>query len=67
MKHRQLPGRVEALRTVMQQGIANSSEELKRIAGFNNRQITRQPSRPAMPVMTFSSGVTPEETKNLPF
>lgn len=71
MKHRsrQLPGRSEALRLVLQQGTGNSSPELRQMAGMT-RQHPPQPPHPRHGSVTFSSGIeqlSPQERAALPF
>lgn len=68
-RRRQLPGRTEALRLVLQQGVGSSSPELRHLAGMN-RQHSPQPSRPLHGAVTFSSGIEqlpPQERAALPF
>lgn len=54
-RKKQLPGRLEALALVLRQGIANSSQELKHLAGLD---VHFQPMKPPpLPgTVTFSSG-----------
>lgn len=66
MKNRQLPGRREALRNVLANGLSNSDEALKKLAGFGNPRHPAMQSQP-MPVVTFSCGLSDEELKSLPF
>lgn len=63
-----LPGRVEALRLVLKQGVESSSPELKHLAGM---YVRHQPMRrPLLETITFSSGVdqlSAEERAAMPF
>lgn len=54
-RKKQLPGRMEALSLVLRQGIDNSSQELKHLAGLD---VHFQPMKPPPlhGTMTFSSG-----------
>ncbi|MGF6212388.1 hypothetical protein ABIE32_002259 [Comamonas sp. 4034] len=65
---KQLPGRIEALRLVIGQGVAKSSPALKHLAGL---YVRHQPvRRPLLETITFSSGVdqlSTEERAALPF
>lgn len=66
---RQLPGRIEALRLVLKQGAANSSLQLKQLAGMGVWHGP-MPTRPALAAATLSSGIdnaTPAERAELPF
>lgn len=65
---KQLPGRVEALRLVIGQGVAKSSHALKQLAGLHVRYHPMR--RPLLETLTFSSGVdqlSPEERAAMPF
>ena len=66
MKNRQLPGRQEALRAVLQQG--DKSPAMRHIAGLF--EMRRKPPAPALRTFTFSSGIdtlTAEQRAALPF
>lgn len=67
-RQRQLPGRVEALRLVIGQGVAKSSPALKHLAGMH---VRHQPMRrPLLETITFSSGIdqlSAEERAAMPF
>jgi len=54
-RKKQLPGRMEALALVLRQGIANSSQELKHLAGLDVHFRPMKPP-PLRGTMTFSSG-----------
>lgn len=70
MQRPQTPGRIEALRAVLQGGIANASPELLRLAGMG-REIQRRPPEPDHgAIEPFASGVEtlPEHVRSsLPF
>lgn len=68
-KSRQTPGRAEALREVMRDGIANATPELLNLAGFN-RPVMRKPASQSLPGIMLSSGIeqlTSQERAALPF
>lgn len=56
MNRKQTPGRAEALREVMRNGIANASPEILNLAGCN-RPVMRKPRAPALPGIMMSSGI----------
>lgn len=69
MKRAQTPGRVEALREVMRQGITHSTPDMLHLAGFN-RPTMRAPAAPPLPCVTFASGIeqlSQKERAALPF
>ena len=66
MKNRQLPGRQEALRAVLQQG--DKSPAMRHIAGLF--EMRRKPPAPMLRTFTMSSGLeelTAEQRAALPF
>lgn len=68
-RKKQLPGRMEALGLVLRQGIDNSSQELKHLAGLDVR-LPRMTPPPFYGVVTFSSGTEPQPSSaghHLPF
>lgn len=67
--HRQLPGRIEALRLVLHSGIDNAPAHLLRIAGMGHDKRPR-PAAPSLPSITFTrseSGLCASDTAALPF
>lgn len=69
MNRKQTPGRSEALREVMRNGIAIASPELLNLAGCN-RPVIPQPAAAALPGIMLSSGIeqlTAQERAALPF
>ena len=69
MNRPQTPGRVEALRAVMRQGIDRSTADMLHLAGFN-RPTMRAPAAPLMAGITFASGIdqlSQKERAALPF
>ena len=68
--HRQLPGRIEALRLVLHSGIDNAPANLLRIAGIGHDKRPR-PATHAIPGITFtrgaSSGLSQADEAALPF
>lgn len=66
---KQLPGRMEALRLVLKQGVSNSSPQLKQLAGMCDR-FAQRPSKPLNGTMTMTSGIdklSPMARAALPF
>lgn len=69
-RKKQLPGRLEALCLVLRQGIDNSSQELKHLAGLDVRLPRMTPPPPFHGAATYASGVDqlmPAERAGLPF
>ena len=66
----QLPGRAEALRLVLSQGVSNSCTTLIHIAGMDKPRYQPQVSSQLGGVETFSSGIeklSPAQRAELPF
>lgn len=69
MKHQQTPGRIEALREVMRNGISNATPELMNLAGCN-RPVMPKPAALALQGIMLSSGIDQMSTNEraaLPF
>ena len=67
MKHKQTPGRIEALNLVLRLGTQHAPAHLMRIAGMgHDKQPLPKGTAPLHPI-TFSSGVTAAESASLPF
>ena len=67
--HRQLPGRIEALRLVLHSGIDNAPAHLLRIAGIGHDKRPRPAAR-AIPGIAFTrgaSGLSQADKAALPF
>ena len=67
--HRQLPGRIEALRLVLHSGIDNAPAHLLRIAGMGRDKRPR-PAAHAIPGIAFTrgaSGLSQADEAALPF
>ena len=67
--HRQLPGRIEALRLVLHSGIDNAPAHLLQLAGIGQDKQPR-PAAPALPGITFTrgaSGLSLADEASLPF
>lgn len=55
LRKKQLPGRMEALALVLRQGIANSSQELRHLAGLDVHFRPMKPP-PLHGTITYTSG-----------
>lgn len=68
-RKKQLPGRMEALALVLRQGIANSSQELKHLAGlyFHFGPLVRQIERETVSMDSGASRLSAKERAALPF
>lgn len=69
MKRQQLPGRIEALRLVLRNGISNTPAHLLHIAGMG-RDKRHSPPGPALLSVQFGrgpSGLSVEDEAALPF
>lgn len=69
MNRKQTPGRAEALREVMRNGIENATPGMLQLAGFN-RPVTRATAAPELQGIMLSSGInqlTAQERAALPF
>ena len=67
--HRQLPGRIEALRLVLHSGIDNAPAHLLRIAGMGHDKQPRAAAQlhGAIAFAAVPSGLSAQETAQLPF
>ena len=54
--HRQLPGRIEALRLVLHNGISNTPAHLLRIAGMGRDKQRPRPAGPTLRSVQFDRG-----------
>ena len=69
MKRQQTPGRIEALRAVLHNGVNNSTPEMLHVAGFG-RPIVQRPPGPELGRITLASGfekLSQQELAALPF